>query len=102
MTLADVIRLRLGTDNSTETARTPKSARVRRTSFRGITLLASDAGHPRWRARYRDPEGPGMRVETIPEAAAKTVDTRRDWAIDKRRTVELRRAEIAGGAAPHA
>jgi len=80
---------------------------------RGVKLIPpSGPKQPYWRARYEDPDRPPVRdaagnwvpavtYERLPaKVQPGTIETRRDWAIDKHKSLEARRAELAAGATP--
>jgi integrase len=87
---------------------------------RGVKLIppagapgsAARKKQPSWRARYEDPDRPPVRnaagvwepavtfEKLPPKLQPGTIETRRDWAIDKHKSLEARRAELAAGATP--
>jgi integrase len=67
----------------------------------GVVLLKPDpAGrHPKWRARYRDPDSGRIVKTTLDPKAVRTKEARRDWAVVKSKSLAKRRMDLEGGAA---
>lgn len=59
------------------------------------------AKNPRWRARYLDADTRKPRTVTLTDEQARTVDTRKAFAVALSKDVHKRRDEIRGGAARH-
>jgi integrase len=54
--------------------------------------------HPKWRARYTDPDSGRVVKTTLDPKALRTKEARRDWAIAKSKSLAKRRMELDAGA----
>lgn len=77
-------------------------ASKRRNTHRGVFILKPEKRNRFYRVRYTDPETDEQKKERIPEHQAKTVDTRRNYAVALAKKLNSRRDEIRAGARPHA
>lgn len=70
----------------------------KRSPHPGVVLLRPQGNRRTWRARFTDPDSGRLAWEALDADAARTLETRRDWAIAKARAIAKRRAELDGGA----
>lgn len=78
--------------------RAPRARRKARNPHRGVCLIKpSGAKAPYWRVRYRDPNTGKQRFERVPEAAARTAEARKAYAIDVLKRLTGAASDLATG-----
>lgn len=85
-------------NGTADAKRAAKPTRRTRSPHPGVVLIAPDATHTSWRARYDDPDS-GKRVKVrLDPVELSNATSRRHWAIRKSQALARRRVELDSGA----